>query len=41
MFELTPKIHAISTVIIFVLIALVLVTQYFTGAIAREAKVVD
>ena len=40
-FEFTPKSHAISTVIIFVLITLVLVTQYFTGAIAPEAKVED
>lgn len=36
-FEFTPKIHAISTVIIFISIALVLVTQYFTGAMSPKA----
>jgi len=36
-FEFTPKIHAISTVIIFVSIALVLGTQYFTGAMSPKA----
>ena len=35
-FEFTPKIHAISTVIIFISITLVLVTQYFTGAMAPK-----
>ncbi len=36
-FEFTPKIHAISTVIIFISIALVLVMQYFTGAMSPKA----
>ena len=40
-FEFTPKIHAISTVIIFASIALVLVTQYFTGAMAPKTNVED
>lgn len=35
-FEFTPKIHAVSTVIIFISITLVLVTQYFTGAMAAK-----
>lgn len=36
--EFTPKIHAISTVIIFISTALVLITQHFTGALALKAR---
>lgn len=35
-FEFTPKIPAVSTVILFISIMLVLVTRYFTGAMAPK-----